>query len=212
MKAIYHKIVARKYVAAYASSLLLMVISSQVSAACSRDDITFYLDKGFTAEQITAMCSEPSAPAAAKQNNGQQSAPPLADENVLFLSRAIKGHKIKQSTDSLQYTLKKFCIEYGEQDIFGFAPKVCPDVIFTISLKELVVLDTDLEYGFYGAQQIQVKSSAIKREIIGELKDKTPDERELILDAFEKGNETTIPVRDDYSMQRVKQVLQELSN
>jgi len=212
MKTIYRKVVARKFVAAYASSLVLMVISSQASAACSRVDITFYLDKGFTTEQITTMCSEPSAPAAAMRNNGVQPDSQLTDENALFLSRAIKGHKIKRNTDSLQYTLKKFCIVYGEQDNFGFAPKVCPDVIFSISLKGLVVLDTGLEYGFYGEQQIQVKSSTIKREIIGELKEKTPEERELILDAFEKGNETAIPVRDDYSMERVEQVLQEISN
>lgn len=212
MKAIYHNVVARKFVAAYASSLLLMMVSGQVNAACSRDDITFYLDKGFTTEQISAMCSEPSVPAATTQNNGQQSGSPLADENALFLSRAIKGHEIKLSTDSLQYTLKKFCIVYGEQDMFGFAPKVCPDVTYTIAIKGLEVLDTGKKYGFYGTQEVQVKSSVIKREIIGELKEKTPEEQELILEAFEKGDETAIPVRDDYSLDKVKQVLLELSN
>ena len=205
------KAVSNNHTTIVLASLAFLLFSSQVNAACSRDDVKFYLDKGFTNEQVTVLCSEPSTPAAATQNNGVQPDSQLADENVLFLSRAIKGHEIQQNTDSLQYTLKKLCIVYGEQDIFGFAPKVCPDVRFTILLKDLVVLDTGLEYGFYGEQQIQVKSSVIKREILGELKEKTPDERELILEALEKGNETAIPVRDDYSMERVEQVLQDLS-
>ena len=190
------------------SSLVLMTFSSQVNAECSRDDITFYLEKGFSTDQIAAMCSEPSAKA---QNDGQQSTASSLSEEALFLSRAIQAQKIKLNDDSLQYTLKT-CIKYGDVDDYGFAPKVCPDVIFSISLKGLVVLDTGLEYGFYGEQQIQVKSSAIKREIIGNLQDQKEEDKVLILDAFEKGNETIIPVRDDFSLDEVKRVLLEISN
>jgi hypothetical protein len=213
MKAIYHNVVARKFVAAYASSLLLMMVSGQANAACSRDDITFYLDKGFTTEQITAMCSEPPVPAATTKNNGQQSASPLADDNALFLKRAIKAKKIDLSSSSLIYT-QNICIKYGEEDLFGFAPKVCPDVTFTIALKGLVVLDTGKKYGFYGTKEVRVKSSVVEKEIISELKDKKPAERELILEKFEKlgkGEETAIPVRDDFSLEEVKQVLEKLS-
>ena len=191
-----------------------MVLSSQAYAACSRDDVTFYLDKGFTNEQITALCSEPSKPAADAQQtdsgkNEQQSALVLGG-NALFLNRAIKAHKIKLSNDSLQYTLKT-CIKYGDEDQYGFAPKVCPDVTFTIALKGLEVLDTGKKYGFYGTPEVRIKSSAIKREIIGGLKDKKPEERELILEVFEKGFETAIPIRDDFSLEEVKQVLEKLS-
>ena len=103
-------------------------------------------------------------------------------------------------------------MEYGEEDLFGFTPKVCPDVIFTIALKGLEVLDTGKKYGFYGTPEVRIKSSAIKREIIGGLKNKKPEERELILEKFEKGFETAIPIRDDFSLEKVKQALQGLSN
>ena len=216
MKAIYHKVVARKYVAAYVSSLVLMMISSQASATCSRDDITFYLDKGFTTEQITRLCSAASVPAnetqkSEKQSNKQQAGSPATDDNMLFLSRAIKAKTINLSDDSLQYT-QKMCMEYGEEDLFGFTPKVCPDVTFIIALKGLKVLDTGKKYGFYGTPEVKVKSSVIKRVIIGELKDKNKEERELILEKFEKGFETAIPIRDDFSLEQVKQVLLKLSN
>ncbi len=217
MKAIYHNVVARKFVAACTSSLLLMMVSSQANAACSRDDVTFYLDKGFSTDQISAMCSEASAPAdetpkSEQQSSEQQAVSPAADENALFLSRAIKGDEIKLNSDSLQYTQKKMCMEYGEEDLFGFTPKVCPDVTFIIALKGLEVLETGKKYGFYGTPEVKIKSSVIKRVIIGELKNKTPEERELILEKFEKGFETAIPIRDDFSLDKVKQVLLDLSN
>lgn len=214
MKAICHKARARNYVFTCIASSVLMVLSSQASAACSRDDVTFYLEKGFTAEQITVLCSEPSKPAADAQqidseNNEHQSALTLGG-NALYLNRAIKAHKINLSSDSLQYTLKT-CVNYGEYDDYGFAPKVCPDVTYTIALKDLEVLSTGMKYGFYGTQEAHVKSSEIQREIIGELQDQKAEDRGRILDAFEKGNETVIPVRDDFSLDEVKRVLEELS-
>jgi len=219
MKAIYHNVVARKFVAAYTFSLLLMMFSSQVNAACSRDDITFYLDKGFSTDQITALCNEASAPAgetpkSEQQGSEQRPDPAVADDNALFLKRAIKAKKIDLSSSSLIYT-QNICIEYGDEDLFGFTPKVCPDVTYVISLKGLEVLDTGKKYGFYGTKEVRVKSGVVEREIISELKDKKPAERELILEKFEKldeGEGTAIPVRDDFSLDKVKQVLQELSN
>jgi len=205
------KAASSNYVIKSLTSLAIMLLSHQVNAACSRDDVSFYLEKGFTTDQITALCSEVPAPAAV-QTEPQEShvATPAMDENVLFLNRAIKGHDIKLSEDSLQYTQKKMCFEYGEEDLFGFTPKVCPDVIFTVSLKGLEVLETGKKYGFYGTQEVRVKSS-VKREIIGNLENQKPKDRELILEKFEKGDVTGVPVRDDFSLDRVKQVLQELA-
>jgi len=215
------KVVSRNYTITCSAIFVFMMLSSQANAACSRDDVMFYLDKGFSTDQIAAMCSEASTPAgdvpqseskSEAQTTEQHSASPEVDDNALFLKRAIEAQEINLSSDSLSYTQKKMCMEYGEEDLFGFTPKVCPDVIFTIALKGLVVTDTGKKYGFYGTPEVRVKSSVIKRVIIGELKDKKPEERELILEKFEKGFETAIPIRDDFSLERVKQVLQELSN
>jgi len=205
------KAASNNYVIKSLTTLAIMLLSNQVNAACNRDDISFYLDKGFTTDQITALCSEAPAPATV-QTEPQESpaATPAMDDNALFLSRAIKGHDIKLSSDSLQYTQKKMCFEYGEEDLFGFTPKVCPDVIFTVSLKGLVVVDTGKKYGFYGIQEVRVKSS-VKREIIGNLEEQKPEDRKLILEKFEKGDVTGIPVRDDFSLDRVKVVLEELA-
>ena len=214
------KVVSRNYAITYSATLVFMMLSSQANAVCSRDDVNFYLDKGFSTDQIAAMCSESSVPVSETpksesksevQKTEQQTPSTIVDDNALFLKRAIKAQKINLSSDSLQYT-QKICIEYGEEDLFGFTPKVCPDATYMISLKGLEVLDTGKKYGFYGTPEVRVKSSVIKRVIIGELKNKKREERELILEKFEKGFETAIPIRDDFSLEQVKQVLQELSN
>lgn len=196
------------------ASLLGLLYSSQANAVCSRDDVTFYLDKGFSTDQITTLCGTASTPAgdapqSELQDNDKHSISPVVDDNALFLSRAIKAQEIKLSSDSLQYTLK-ICIQYGEEDLYGFTPKVCPRVHYIIALKGLEVLKTGKRYYFYGTPEVRVKST-IEREIIGNLKDRKPEDRELILDEFEKGDETAIPVRDDFSLEQVKQVLQNLS-
>lgn len=196
------------------SSLFFMMFSSHVSAGCSRDDVEFYLAKGFSNDQITELCSTPSGAgnevsSPQSQNTRQESATVAADANTLFLNRAIRAKKIDLSDESLQYTLE-VCIEYGEEDLFGFTPKTCPDVTFMISLKDLKVLDTGKKYGFYGTPEVRVKG-VIKREIIGNLEDQKPEDRELIMEKFEKGGKTAIPIREDFSLEQVKQVLQEIA-
>lgn len=217
MKTTYLTLAARNYAMSYLAGLVFIMFSNQVNAACSRDDITFYLDKGFTTDQITVLCSEAAGTASKTsqteaQDTEQLPASAAVDDNELFLQRAIKAQKINLSSDSLNYTQEKMCMEYGEEDLFGFTPKVCPDVTFSIALKGLEVTDTGKKYGFYGTPEVRVKSSVIKRVIIGELKNKTPEERELIIEKFEQGFETAIPIRDDFSLEEVKQVLLDLSN
>ena len=43
---------------------LLFLTATNAHAACTRDDITFYLSKGFTQEQIAAICTEETEAAA----------------------------------------------------------------------------------------------------------------------------------------------------
>jgi len=194
----------------FITALLIMLFSSQLKAACSRDDVEFYLNKGFTAGQITSLCAASASPASETlQNTEQHPVTEVVDDNVLLLKRAIKAQNISLNSGSLKYT-QKVCIEYGEEDLFGFTPKVCPKVRYIILLKGLEVTETGKKYYFYGTQEVWVKST-IKREIIGELKDQKAEERELILEKFEKGDKTAIPVRDDFSLEKVKQVLQQLS-
>lgn len=195
--------------------LIFTMASSQAYAACSRDDVEFYLDKGFTNDQITTLCSvssdsENDQANATKQNNEENSDAAAIDDKELFLKTAIKAKNIYLQDDSLHYT-QEVCVEYGEEDMFGFTPKVCPQVKFVIALKGLEVIDTGKQHYFYGTEEIRVRS-AVKREIIGELTQQKPEDRKLILEKIESGDVAAIPVREDFSLDRVKQVLLQLAN
>ena len=195
-----------------------VMISGQAHAACSRDDVEFYLNQGFSTNQITELCrssQKTAAPAEAEppaqpQESVQQGSARVVGDDELFLKTAIKADDVYLSNDALHYTWKKMCFEYDEEDLYGFAPKVCPDVKFVVALKGLEVLDSGPRYGFYGPKEVKVRSE-ISREIIGNLEDQKPEDRERILAVFEKGNETALQIRSDISLERVKQVLQKLA-
>ena len=85
------KAASGNYAITYSATLIFMMLSSQANAACSRDDVNFYLDKGFSTDQIAEMCSESSAPVSETPKAEQAVSP--TDDNVLFLNRAIKAQK-----------------------------------------------------------------------------------------------------------------------
>jgi len=206
--------------------LIVSVPVSELHAACSRDDIEFYLDKGFTPDQITSLCASPADPAGQPDTSTEESAgedvqpvqPEEAvgaaaavhpDDNEQFLQRAIKAKDIQVSGDSLDYTLQ-ICVEYGDRDLFGFAPKACPDVRFEIARDGLEVTKVGKKYFFFGTPQVKV-TAGIKREIVGGLKKQDLEYQQLILDKIEQGNETGIPIRDDYPLDQAEEAIQQLA-
>lgn len=214
-------------------TLALSIYASPGYAECARDDINFYLGKGFTPEQITAICTTASGKPANNEsinNTEQQGAEKLSDEelsteeitetntgqttslkkNEQFLKEAINGRNILLSNDSLQYSLKT-CYNYGEEDQYGFAPKACPIVKFVIALKGLEVTRSGKKYIFFGDHEIEVKSKKITREITAGLEEHKPEEQQQIQKHLESGDQTIIPIRDDISLTDVEQVLLQLS-
>ena len=64
--------VFRDYKIIYFCVLVFMTIG-QVNAACIREDVMFYLDKGFSHNQITTLCSESLVSEEKTLNNDAQS-------------------------------------------------------------------------------------------------------------------------------------------
>lgn len=205
------------------ATLALLTGMNQVYAECSRDDIDYYLSKGFTTGQITDICkvpvssatNEPSKSSANEEDNDGKKVVPLANTkqaantNEKFLRDAIKGRDITLTNHSLQYTLKT-CVEYGDEDLYGFAPKACPKVRYEIELKGLEVIKSGKKYLVYGDEELHVKGN-IKRKVIKGLEKLKPEERELFLKKLNAHNQTIIPVREDITADSVKQVLQDIS-
>ncbi|MDH5388070.1 MAG: hypothetical protein OEY06_06445 [Gammaproteobacteria bacterium] len=203
--------------------LPLTMYANTSYAECARNDIDHYLNKGFTPEQITSICAttplktskpeiphdedEPEKTHHTNQDTNQTTA---HEKNEQFLKEAIKGRNVTLTKDSLEYTLK-VCIEYGDEDLYGFAPKACPIIRYTIARKGLEITKSQKKYIFFGAYEIKIKST-IKREIISGLENNKSNEIILINEKLETGDHTFIPVRDDISIVEVEQVLLQLSH
>lgn len=201
-------------------TLPLSTYAGNSQAECARDDIDYYLSKGFTPDQITAICTKPTSDAQPAESFSHEQKPEPAlnasqqptalEKDEQFLKDAIDGRNILLTNDSLQYTLKT-CFRYGEEDQYGFAPKACPIVRFVISLNGLEVIRSGKKYIFFGDHEIEVKSRKITREITGGLEEHKPEEQQQIQKHLESGNETIIPIRDDVSPENIKQVLSRLA-
>ena len=181
-------------------------------AECARDDVNFYLEKGFTPEQITTICSKTSGKknTADQQETEQTKSQPAPEKNIeLFFKEAIKGRNVSLSNDTLQYTVKN-CFEFGQEDLYGFANKACPLIKFTIARANLEIIKSQKKYIFFGDNEIKIKGS-IKREIIGGLEKNKEDDLDLIKSKIESGDYTFIPVRDDISLDEVEQALLQIS-
>ncbi len=202
-----------------------LACSGQADAACSRSDVAFYLEKGFSHEQIVSLCGEPeassepmatSAPPRTEQG-GAAIAPPLVTAVQparsgpgQFLMDSINGYDIAVTQESIGYT-RKDCFRYGPEDQFGFQAKVCPEVRYTINLKGLDVVDTGREFLFFGGGEIKV-AGGIDRFILNGMEEVTEASRKLILkQVHADGNHLVIPVREGVPLERVTGSLKELA-
>ena len=196
----------------------LISLSHNAYAACSRDDVDYYLSKGFSTDQITTLCGSASTNQKPSQTTAADKASASSDKTTeqptstnateLFLREAIKGRNVVLTNNTLAYTLK-VCIEYGEEDLYGFAPKACPSVRFQLALKDLEVKEP-VKILFFSPEEIEVKGEITRNIIDGLEKHKAADQA-LILNKLESGNKTIIPVRDDISIEQVFQALEQLT-
>jgi len=127
----------------------LFTSSNALANSCSKSDIDYYLQRGFTNEQVVQLCAGP----AAVQNTGQQAqtyqAPTQAQslqaqqnnqlrEDQSYLSAALDADGVTMTTQSLTL-LPRECIEYGTS-----TSKASADLI------ETICVNTKLNINFAG--------------------------------------------------------------
>ncbi len=125
--------------------LALCLSSSTLWAACERADVEFYLQKGFSPEQITRLCATAAAPspvvsgqpaAVAAQPVAPQAEPENTAQLLEALATALKVEALRIEGDKLLFR-HKLKVKYGEEDVFGNLPEVKPWVQVSISLPSL---------------------------------------------------------------------------
>lgn len=189
------------------AALAVILAPLSARAGCPREDVEFYLEKGFTTEQIVKICSDEAPAKPVPRSRPERPAPRGADEKALLVG--IKAYDVAVGSAAVAYTLKD-CVEYGDEDIYGFTRKACVRRRYTIRLDGLKVSKPRRRLLIFRAGRIRVRGS-IDRTILGGLEGLDRSAVRLVTEKLETGDETVIPVRDDSSPKRVAAVLKKLA-
>ncbi len=138
MKPLFHTSLNTKFTAALLTIFPLLFSGELLANSCSKTDIEYYLQKGFTHEQVTKLCSIP-APATPRQPQAQapqQSASPSADQ--AYLAAAIDAKNVTLNQNQLNYSSKE-CAEYGPDNNVDLIEKACVNSRVTVNLTGLKI-------------------------------------------------------------------------
>ncbi len=195
-------------------TIFIMVITYDAHAKCSKKDIDYYLEKGFTTEQITGICSEePLITNSSKRDELYRSFnEEYADEQdeeylkemriqrQVFLKSAIAAQQIKIKGTNLSF-LSTLC---GRNSLkkSGTSDKAtiegCAEIRTTIDLANIEVSKKmKREKVIMGAKQILVKGK-IEHKIVGGMTNLTTFEKNILEPLLIKKirkNEARIPIK-----------------
>ena len=187
--------------------LLLLGLSQSALAAvdCSPESIQFYLDKGFSQEQVVRLCVEEpaskpevSVEAAPVMSQPQENSAHLLtrsqQDDLVFINTAIPSSNITFSPQQLTYIMEE-CITIGDSETFVYNDKYCATIKTEIKLPGMEIVKT--QKGNLFLDTIFLVKTDIKRSIVNPqaLKAKT-------LKVFNEQMETNpqefdIPLRSD---------------
>lgn len=199
--------------------LFACLAATQASAACSRDDVDYYLSKGFSREQVTAIC-EGSGGSGRQENTYQPYRNPQEEyarqeeqrrgkeEERTFMQKALKVWDVELTREKLEYT-RRFCLSAGKAAEVNARTKVCPDVRYSVFFKGLKVGDYGRKYFFLGSREIQV-SGTVERNMLHDLSEYPSEIRRELLASYEHASRqggTAIPVLRDAPINRVIDIL-----
>lgn len=192
--------------------IFLLVFSAQLWAEtdCSKEAIAYYLEMGFTHEQVSRMCQVSAhsdetdttphqsvttvdGPAAGASWNDQQGS--LNNDDFVFFNKAILSDRLTVTPETLTY-VRDECVRYGEEDITGFRPRVCGVLKTTINRAGLIVLRAVRGLYFFKDAELLVKGE-IQREVIN-LNSLDSDDRNIFAKILDPTPETfEIKLRDN---------------
>jgi hypothetical protein len=175
--------------------LLLIPLPLAPVHACERADVDYYLQRGFTHEQVVQLCREPSdqagpvgsnsaavpektktplsQPSSAGEKPMQQSIRPgsaAGSSGGVALEEQIYFKTVIEA-DSVDLSAdalaytRRGCIKYGEEDLNGFKEKACVTVRTTLDLDTLRVIRAQKGIPLIAERELIVEGD-IQREVL----------------------------------------------
>ena len=211
------------------SSLLLLFTPVSAFSKCSKDDISFYLEKGFTQEQITQLCSSTGGDSVVPDyqpyqqkvivytnEEGPGKKDGLTKEERVAISDLKAGGdiiKLKVTPTHINY-IRKVCIVSGNSPEFDQRYKTCPEVSFKIARDGLIAASSGKKAIIFGNSVVALQGD-IDRKLRGNWEDYPITVRKELKRNFnwkEDGNKTDFPVRGDFSVTRIVNAMRTLSS
>jgi len=165
------------------TSFSLLTTTDLIANSCSKSDIDYYLQRGFTHDQVVRLCAITAAPkATAPINTTIPSSPQYQSPNTVNVSRrpnnvpaasnqdqvyfqtVLKATSANLTSSSLSYTSKE-CVEYGEPDLAGLKDKVCANTRVTLPFAGLQIVRASKGIFLLKKQELLIKGN-IKREYL----------------------------------------------
>lgn len=180
---------------------LLTVAGAASAADCSREDVDHYLDRGFTPQQVVALCRSEAASAEAL---------PSA-EQAGYWRDVIDAVEVQLEAGAL-YFRRDQCVKYDRPNFAEQRKKACGKVSYRIGLAGLQVEDSTHKLLFWGQNTLKVRSPQIERQFeLGQAELPARDQR-LLAEELESGDIATIPLREGVAVDGVGRRLQDLAD
>jgi len=211
---------------------IYLLLSSSLHADCAREDIQFYLDKGFTQEQVTQLCTATKGGGDAvpdytpyqqkviiyKEGGGE--APGIKDgltkeerEAVNIIKTGGDIAKLNVTPEIISYTAKT-CVISGNTPSVDQRYKDCVQVDFVVQRKDLIISASAKKLLLFGNNYVLLEGTIDAKPKVSW--DEYPIEiRRSLQRNFEwkeNGNKTAFPIATDYSVTRMVNAFRTLAD
>ena len=191
---------------------LLFLTATNAHAACTSDDIRFYLSEGFTQEQITAICTVATEPAAPSTLATPEPAGGGSNKDAeKYLREAIKGNDVHVEEGFLHYTAI-VCIPYGRanDNKEPFHEEACEQVRHKVALRGMRAKREWFSTGLFQTRQIYLEGQ-IERELVSDLDDFSAPSRRQIIENLQTDVKAIVPIKEGESTDRLIETLNEIA-
>jgi len=191
--------------------LLLLLLPITGFANCDQETIQFYIDKGFSQEQITKLCTSSSnqtpsyqpyqKPVVIVQEGYATGIDADERKAVNALRGGIEARSVDVTPSEINY-IRKVCVKWKESPNVEHWLDKCIDVAFSVSRSNLAVNhSSEGLLVLFGQKHLEISSENISRKYV--VSDPwaqfSPDKRFALkrkYETLESGNSTVLPLRN----------------
>jgi len=209
--------------------LAYLFLNTSLYASCSKEDVTYYLDRGFNAEQVTALCGGKNE-SNKKEDKYESFSDEYADEQdeeyirkmriqrQVFFKSSLGAQDVELRKDKLMYNVYECARDGLAKPGSDFNKEGCATVRVVIKLSEVEVSEKVYkEKIFFGAKSILVKGNVSTKILSGGMVGLDPYDAEILKKKIrarlhKNVNEVLVPIKTglnfSYALDTFKEIVE----